>query len=128
MMYSIFILLIAFQIKHFVCDFPLQNKYMLGKMNKENWARPLLAHSLVHSFGTFVVVVIATANIYISIMLSIVDLILHFIVDRLKASPKLGGRFKMDQPYFWWALGLDQMAHHIINYIFIVIIVSYNFI
>ena len=28
---EIFILLILFQIKHFLCDFPLQGKYMLGK-------------------------------------------------------------------------------------------------
>jgi len=62
--------------------------------------------------------------IYVGLGIAIADFVLHFIVDRLKASPDLGGRWKPDQPYFWWALGLDQMAHHLINYAFIAILIS----
>lgn len=122
-MLEIFILLILFQLKHFICDYPLQIQYMLGKMNKTGWVLPLLAHSSVHAIGTFVIVVFY--NFYLALVLAIIDLVLHFIVDRLKASPTLGGRWKPDQPYFWWALGLDQMAHHIINYIFIYLIITW---
>ena len=121
--YEIFILLVVFQIKHFICDYPLQIQYMLGKMNKTGWIFPLLSHSAVHAFGTFVIV--SFYDIYLAIYLALIDLVLHFIVDRLKASPKIGGRFKLEQPYFWWALGADQMTHHIINYVFIYIILNY---
>ena len=120
-MLDIFLLLVLFQIKHFICDYPLQTQYMLQKANKDNWIKPLLAHSAVHSIGTFIVV--SFFNIKLAFVLAFLDLILHFIVDRIKASPNIGNKWGIDKPYFWWALGLDQMAHHLINYVFIYIIV-----
>lgn len=52
----VFALLIAFQVKHFLADYPLQNRYMLGKF-KDGWAFfwPLMAHAAVHGFGTFLI-------------------------------------------------------------------------
>ena len=120
-MLDIFLLLVLFQIKHFICDYPLQTQYMLQKANKENWIKPLLAHAGVHSIGTFIVV--SFFNIKLAFVLAFFDLILHFIVDRIKASPNIGNKWGIDKPYFWWALGLDQMSHHLINYVFIYIIV-----
>ena len=35
-------LLIAFLVKHFLADFPLQTTYMLGKSKRAGWAVPLL--------------------------------------------------------------------------------------
>lgn len=121
MLENIFLLLVLFQIKHFICDYPLQTPYMLQKANRENWVNPLALHSLVHSMGTFIVV--SFFNINLAFLLAFLDLILHFIVDRIKASPNIGNRWDIDKSYFWWALGLDQMAHHLINYVFIYIIV-----
>ena len=121
--YEILILLVVFQIKHFICDYPLQNQYMLGKMQANDWIRPLAAHAVTHSVGTGLIALIFAPDL--TLLLIFADFVLHFIVDRLKASPKIGGRFKPDQPYFWWALGADQMTHHIINYVFIYIILNY---
>lgn len=129
-MLTIFLLLIAFQLKHFICDYPLQTQYMLRKMQATGWVKPLAAHAGVHAIGTFIVVYYFLNlsyyidNVIFAATLAITDFILHFIVDRLKASPTIGGRFKPEQPQFWWALGADQMAHHLINYIFIFIIVQ----
>lgn len=118
----VFLLLVLFQIKHFICDYPLQTQYMLGKMGRANWIKPLAAHAGVHAIGTFIVVLVVTFS-PIAIVFALADFVLHFIVDRVKASPDLGGRWKPDQSYFWWALGADQMAHHLLNYLFIAIIV-----
>ena len=117
----VFLLLVLFQIKHFICDYPLQTPYMLGKMGKTNWIKPLAAHAGVHAIGTFIVVLAVTFS-PIAVVFALADFVLHFIVDRIKASPDLGGRWKPDQSYFWWALGADQMAHHLLNYLFIAII------
>lgn len=121
----LFILLIIFQLKHFICDFPLQNAYMLGKMKETGWIIPLAAHAAVHSLATMLITLLFTTNITLTLILGILDLVIHFCVDRLKASPKLGGRFNPTQPYFWWALGADQMAHHLTHYIFIYVIISF---
>ena len=115
------LLLVMLQIKHFICDYPLQNAFMLQKANKDKWVLPLFSHSLVHSIGTFIVFVYF--DIAFAIYFAIADLILHFIVDRIKASPSIGNRWGIDKPQFWWALGLDQMAHHIINIIFVYILI-----
>lgn len=120
-MFEIFLLLVLFQLKHFICDYPLQTQYMLGKMSRTNWINPLALHAGVHSIGTFIISFFFVP-VSVAIPLALADFILHFTVDRLKASPDLGGKWKPDQSYFWWALGADQMAHHLINYVFIYII------
>jgi len=92
MFFEVFSLLVLFQIKHFVADYPLQNKYMLGKF-KPGWgfALPLLAHAGVHALFTLAICLWMAPNLW---WLSIVDLITHFIMDRIKASPRYLGRFK----------------------------------
>ena len=121
-MVELFLLLVIFQVKHFICDYPLQTPYMLGKMKASNWLLPLLAHASVHAAGTFLIAVFF--GFWVAIGLALLDLVLHFIVDRIKASPTLGGRYKPEQPQFWWMLGADQMAHHIINYMFILTLLN----
>lgn len=122
---ELLMLLVLFQLKHFICDYPLQNAYMLGKMKTTGWIKPLAAHSTVHAWFTFLIILlIQPNNVLMYLLIPAADFILHFVVDRLKASPNIGGRFKPEQPYFWWALGIDQMAHHIINYVFIYIILN----
>ena len=118
----IFLLLIAFQLKHFICDYPLQGTYMLGKLRATNWVLPLAAHAAVHATATLLIAI--WFSLHLAIILAIADFILHFTIDRLKASPNYGGRFKPDQPYFWWALGADQMAHHFTHYAFIFILLG----
>ena len=120
----IFTLLVLFQVKHFICDFPLQTQYMLGKMQATGWVTPLAAHAGVHAWFTFLIILFIQPDNNLLYLLPLVDFVIHFIVDRIKASPKLGGRWNPTQPYFWWALGADQMMHHLTHYIFIYVIIQ----
>lgn len=145
----IFLLLVLFQIKHFVCDFPLQTPYMLGKFKEKGWELPLLAHAGVHAGVTFLIS-LGFTNLTSAFLLAIFDLSVHFTMDRVKASPDLLGRYKAlsageyrfnseglklqlenrwdstktknnlkENTYFWWALGLDQCVHHLTHYVII---------
>lgn len=119
---DIWLLLLAFQLKHWLCDYPLQRQWMLRKGAATGWARPLAAHAAVHAAGTFLIGVAygySTIAFGIIVLLSVLDGAVHFVVDRIKAAPTLGGRWKPDRPYFWWALGADQAAHHVMNYVII---------
>lgn len=92
---------------------------MLGKFKGgTDWILPLAAHCVVHAAFTFVIVFIFS-DPYMAFLLAALDFNVHFAVDRIKASPKLLGRFKPDKPYFWWSLGFDQMAHHMTHYFII---------
>jgi len=118
---NIFLLLVLFQIKHFLCDYPLQITYMLEKMKEKGWVIPLALHSLVHAIGTLLIVIAVNENLW---FLAIADFAIHFTVDRIKASPRMLNRFSIDNKFFWWSLGADQMMHHLTHYAIIFIILK----
>lgn len=120
-------LLFIFQLKHFVADYPLQNKYMLGKF-KADWSflGPLTAHCLVHAYLTFIISLwvfhkmTGWEAVCTSLGIAFFDFSVHFVMDRIKAGPRYLGRFNdATKPFFWWSLGFDQMVHHLIHYLII---------
>ena len=95
MLIIFFILENIFQLKHFVADYLLQNEYMLGKFKKEGWVKPLAAHCGVHAVLTFLILLFFCPwlSFKLTLTLTIVDFTIHFIMDRVKASPFMLGRF-----------------------------------
>jgi hypothetical protein len=130
---TIFLLLLVFQAKHWVADFPLQsNRYMLGKF-REDWGfvGPLLAHVAVHASMTFLIVLAVLGRPWAALGCAGFDAGVHFVMDRIKASPRWLGRYKSltaetaktataaqwrSNHGFWWSLGLDQGIHHMTHY------------
>ena len=112
---EVFILLIIFQIKHFICDFPLQREYMLRKtLPGWNFLAPLSLHCLVHMLFTLIIVVFYNPSL---VWLAPVDFVVHFIMDRIKSGPRYLGRYNdRNRPGFWNALGFDQMVHCFTNF------------
>lgn len=142
---------------------------MLGKFKGgTEWVVPLLAHALVHGVGTIIIALMFGSKT--AFALGCLDMWIHFIVDRIKASPNLLGRYEalskgeanglidsrvmcehavqrlppaskanavaeaarrieeIDARFasnkkFWWALGADQMAHHLTHYAIIYMII-----
>lgn len=122
-MKELFTLLILFQIKHFLCDYPLQTTYMLGKFKDKGWEIPLLAHSSVHGIFTCGIAYYFTGSVLLSFCLMMLDVLLHTFMDRIKASPRLLGKYKTADKKFWWSLGIDQMFHHLTHYVIIYFII-----
>ena len=118
-----FILLVVYQIKHFVADFPLQREYMLRKVRPGlDFVLPLTMHCSVHGVGTLLIILVVNPSLW---WLAIADFIIHFIADRLKSGPRYLGRFNnLQKPGFWNVLGLDQMVHHLTHIYFIWVIVQ----
>jgi hypothetical protein len=162
--YVILILLGVYQLKHFLSDYILQGEYMLGKF-KPGWdfLGPLFTHVLVHGLMTFAIAgisfmvldpgMLADAQFFAAGGIALLDMGVHFIMDRIKASPAYMGRWKplvaaeyvqikrilaeaaaggagsedfraqaqlhsrlRGNKLFWWALGFDQMIHHLTHY------------
>ena len=131
-MTDVFALLAAYQLKHFLADYPLQTPYMLGKF-KSGWdfLGPLAAHAWVHALFTLVIagcygLAVGHPNPHwLALPLAAFDFAAHFAMDRIKAGPRYLGRFKdMKAPAFWWCLGLDQMVHHFTHYAIIYALVT----
>ncbi len=154
MLQNAILLLVVFQIKHFVADYPCQTSYMMGKFKAQGWVLPLLAHAGVHGGLTFLIALAWSGSPLPAFGLSLLDLCVHFGVDRVKASPRLLGRFKplfgeefkavqalaanhretvagyyaakrlQQNTFFWWSLGLDQALHHLTHYAIIWFLLS----
>lgn len=139
LLFELFLLLIVYQVKHLFADFPLQTAYMLGKF-KDGWdfLLPLLAHVGVHGLFTLGIVLYFTGDLLLGSSLACFDIVVHFVMDRIKAGKKYLGRWepltakdyptasdeeKRHNTYFWWSLGFDQMVHHLTHYAIIACII-----
>ena len=104
-------LLIIFQVKHFIADFVLQNVWMLQK-SRPNWdfVLPLSIHCGVHALSTLPFVLYLKPSMW---WLAVLDFVVHFAMDRIKAGPRYLGRFNdIQSKAYWVSFGLDQMVHH----------------
>ncbi len=136
-MTTIFTLLVLFQLKHFLADYPLQTRYMLGKF-QDGWTfvSPLFAHVCVHGLMTFAIVAAFKPPLAASLMFF--DMAVHFVMDRIKAGKKYLGRYKTltaetaatatpeqwrSSDRFWWSVGFDQSIHHLTHYAIIYMVV-----
>jgi hypothetical protein len=106
------LLLILFQVKHFIADFVLQNVWMLQKA-RPGWdfVPPLAIHCGVHMFITLAFAMWLNPAAW---WLAILDFAVHFTMDRIKAGPKYLGRYNdVRSKAFWVSFGFDQMVHHL---------------
>ena len=96
LMNLIFGLILWFMAKHSIADYALQLpfKFMYGKFKGRGWAKALAAHCGVHALFTLIIAWTYTGNALTGLLLGAMDFWLHFAMDRIKASPKLLGRFK----------------------------------
>jgi len=117
-----FALLIAFQIKHFLGDYILQTGWMARGKSEAGlgFVLPLFTHSIVHAALTMAIILVVEPQLW---YLALLDFAVHFVLDRVKSSPLLLGRFgDADKRSYWIPLGLDQMAHHLTHYAIIYLI------
>lgn len=112
------IMMAAFTLKHYLCDFPLQTPYMLGKGKAGyEWIMPLLFHSSVHAIFSLGIIIAFNHSEYV--WLALVELVIHFIIDRIKATYKLpvglwvGAEKFRNLSLFYRAFGKDQTFHYL---------------
>jgi hypothetical protein len=108
----VLLLVAALQVKHFICDGPLQTRAMVEA--KGHYGRPLgLLHAFIHAVGTALVLAgfgFATAPL---LLLGLLDFAIHYHVDFSKENVVRAAGWTPSQAYFWWALSADQMAHQL---------------
>jgi hypothetical protein len=119
----VLILLAAFGIKHFVCDFLLQYPYMLAEKGFYG-ARGGIDHALIHSAGTFVILILILPwglHIHLAaLILALFDGIVHYHIDWLKQQLNRG--LTPTDRMFWVWFGADQTLHYL-TYIAIISVI-----
>jgi len=106
----VLVVLAAFQLKHFICDGPLQTLSMVqAKSHYGRWLGVL--HAAIHGAGTLVVFLLAGTGS--ALVLALADFVIHYHIDFTKENivKKMG--WSTSNGPFWWALSADQGLHHL---------------
>ena len=104
------ILISLFLIKHFVADFPLQNKFQWSNKGTYGHLGGIL-HAYFHGVFTTLCLFwfIGSGS---AILLGIVDAIIHYHIDWAKMNINTKMCWYPDtNEEFWWLLGIDQLLH-----------------
>ncbi len=102
-------LLVAFILKHFICDYLLQfpyhykNKGTYGHMGGIN-------HALIHALGTLALCFFFELPLWFAGA----DLIIHYHIDwaKMRLNHRYGWQPTTSEK-FWWLLGFDQTLHYL---------------
>ena len=122
---GILFLYIIFRLKQLICDFFLQNGYMVMHKHmpwREGGAKALFSHAAIHAFFTLLIVMFYSKELW---WLAIVDFIVHATIDRIKAVLTYKKSWKYKDNIFWWVFGIDQEAHNFTHLIYILIILKH---
>ncbi|MBL8790529.1 MAG: DUF3307 domain-containing protein [Rhizobiales bacterium] len=108
----ILLLLVLFQVKHFICDAPLQTGAMVR--DKGHYGRVLgIVHAGIHGAGTLGTLLLFGALPLLAVKLALLDFVIHYHVDFSKEQIVRRAGWTTSVPQFWWALSADQMMHQL---------------
>ena len=112
--------LIVLQIKHFVCDFPLQTLKMV--QSKGTYLHPAgMLHSAIHAVATTSAFFVVTPTLPLGLAIVVGEFLFHYHIDWGKEQINQRMGYTAAKTAFWWALGADQLVHHL-TYIGIAVI------
>jgi hypothetical protein len=110
-------LYLLFRLKQLVCDYILQTAWMVhGKTAEEHWLKPLLIHAGVHGGATALIAMAWNPSLW---WLGPLDVAIHACIDRLKVLLTRSHRWGPDRTEFWWAHGIDQEAHNLTHFAYV---------
>jgi hypothetical protein len=110
-----FILLLAFQLKHFVADYPLQNYQMVVEKGQYGKAGGIY-HSLIHAVCTLVVLIAFNYIVFpieytVVFAVAALEFFIHYHIDWGKM--QMSNNLSTKQKAFWNWIGFDQLLHHL---------------
>jgi hypothetical protein len=112
----------AFVVKQFLADFVLQTSWMAyGKEREAGWVVPLGTHAGIHAAATALIAAAAAPRM---VWIALIDLVIHFAVDRAKAVASRRLKATPDRPIYWWLLGFDQSVHHLTHLGFSILLIA----
>jgi hypothetical protein len=119
---TVFVIL---QIKHFIFDYPLQTAYHLR--NKGTYGHPGgILHSGLHILGTSAIFLVVTPSLPLAAVILGGEFVLHYHIDWSKDHITRWIRATAHDRTFWWAIGFDQLLHHLTYVAIAVVLVRYG--
>ncbi len=110
--FSVLSLVAGLQIKHFICDGPLQTKAMVDSKSKYGDGLGIV-HSAIHGIGTAVVLLLWLPAGILLLGLAVLDFVVHYHTDYAKENIVKRAGWTTSDAKFWWALSADQTLHQL---------------
>jgi hypothetical protein len=108
----ILLTLLAFQVKHLVCDFVIQTRYQVD--NKGYYGRPGgLIHAFWHVLFSVPVLLILTWSVSTIAWVLALEFLVHYHTDWLKARTQRLRGWTQGDAIYWVAFGADQFIHQV---------------
>ena len=99
-------------VKHAIADFFLQRAFMF-KDKHVYGGKGGLTHAAIHGALTGLVLLIVFPNVSMVLWLALADAVIHYHVDYIKSSWNIKTAAQPSENRYWYAFGLDQLAHHL---------------
>jgi hypothetical protein len=82
-----------------------------------------ISHAATHGLLTTIAIIICLPNLGVfAILLGLFDAVAHYHIDYIKSSWNVKTKASPSENRYWYAFGLDQMAHSL-TYVLIVYII-----
>jgi Protein of unknown function (DUF3307) len=108
---TVLLLLVTLQIKHVICDGPLQTLRMVK--DKAVYGKPYgLLHGLIHFVGCLLVLLLWGISLPLAAGLALLDGVVHYHIDFTKENIVNQRGWSYSDGPFWWAIITDQTLHH----------------
>lgn len=108
----VLILLVGFEIKHFLADYVFQTSVMLE--GKGNLFLPGgYLHAGLHSVLSFLVLVLAGTGLGLALLLVAAEFVVHYLTDFSKSRYSRNVHFTTDPARYWRLHGFDQLLHQL---------------
>lgn len=122
----VIIIYLAFRAKQVICDFFLQTSWMAsvkGSPFNMGGAKALGLHAGIHGLFTLGLALVFAPALW---WMGPLDFVVHALIDKMKGAVtnRFGWTYK-DNAY-WWAFGLDQEAHNLTHFVYILIVLWYK--
>ena len=109
---GILLLLALLQLKHALCDGPLQTAGMVKDKGRYG-ERAGIVHAGLHGAGSFLAVFLFGMAAIPALALAAADALIHYHVDFAKETMVRRNGWSHDSARFWWALMADQLLHQL---------------
>ena len=117
----LFLSLVLFQVKHFLCDFVLQTAYLYR--NKGIYGHPAgFIHAGLHALGSLPAILLLTRAGGLAAVLVAAEFVIHYHVDWLKIYIDHRFRLTVQRRAYWVIFGADQLIHQLTYTAFLAIL------
>jgi hypothetical protein len=103
---------LAFEIKHFFCDFVFQTKWQIDS-KKTYGALGGIVHATLHGLGSVPALYLMGVQPWLLIAIPLGELVLHYHIDWAKARVDVVFDLPNTDVRYWIVFGFDQLLHQL---------------